>query len=214
MVDGDWLDVADAAEELEVSRPRVRQLIKGGELGAIQVAGRWAVPRALLEEYKHLSPPRGRPMTVLQSWRELLAGPEPRSPDQVDRWRRRLRVRADWQRYRVHPSGLKRLRADERVVLSGRDAVPVSYPVDPDPDRVIGYIRDVDLEGLVASLRLRPEQTEWNVELGVVDPDVWPFADRRVAHGTVAWIDLLDHRDRAAEIAAIAAAEEMGAVDA
>lgn len=205
MVGGHWVDVADAAEELDVSPQRIRQLIANGSLGAERVSDRWAVSSETIEDYRHLSPPRGRPMSMARAWDELQSGPGAMAPDRLDRWRRRLRVRADWRRFRVHPAGLARLRADSRVVLSGRDAIADVAPVDPDEERVIGYVRDVDLADVVAAWGLESERVAWNVEVGVVDRDRWPFGDQRLAGPMAAWLDLLDHRDRAADVAAVVA---------
>ncbi len=205
MVRGNWVDVAEAAERLDVSPQRIRQLIANGTLNAQHISDRWAIAAATIEDYQHLSPPRGRPLSPATAWKQLRHGPDNLPPEQLDRWRRRLRVRANWHRYRVHPAGLTRLRADQRIVLSGRDAIAEHAPVDPDPDRVIAYTRDTDLKDLTTALHLKPERDTWNVELGTINPTIWPFKQQRHADPITAWLDLLDHRDRAADTAAIAA---------
>ncbi len=199
-----WVVIAEAADRLEVSKARVHQLIRAGALPASQPGRDLLIPVAALEEYVHLRPPPGRPISQAAAWREIASVDlESIAPAETrDRWRRRVRTRADWRRYRIHPAGLKRLRASPAVVLSGRDAAAARlHPVDPDPDLVVGYVIDSDLDTVMSELRLRLDPLHWNVELGVIDAPNWPYG-RILNHvtETVCWLDLADHRDRAEDI--------------
>lgn len=199
-----WVVVSGAADRLGVSKARVHQLIRAGALPASQPGRDLLIPLGALEDYLHLRPPPGRPISQAAAWREIASVDlESIAPTETrDQWRRRVRARADWRRYRIHPAGLKRLRASSAVVLSGRDAAAARlHPVDPDPDQVIGYVTDTDLDTLVSELRLRHDPLHWNVELGVIDAANWPYG-RILNHVSekVCWLDLADHRDRAEDI--------------
>ncbi len=201
---GDWVVISEVAERLGVSKARVHQLVRAGTLPASQPGRDLLVPVAAIADYLHLRPPPGRPVSQAAAWREIVAADlESVAPLEArDRFRRRVRTRADWRRYRIHPSGLKRLRASPAIVLSGPDAAAVwGHPVDPDPDRVIGYVMAADIDALVDQLHLKPNTLDWNVQLGVVAAANWQFG-RILRHASerVCWLDLADHRHRAEDI--------------
>jgi len=61
----DWLDVHQAAEFLELSEQRVRQLAKDGRIG-MKVGYRWLFNRAKLEEFAKVPRQAGRPVARVE----------------------------------------------------------------------------------------------------------------------------------------------------
>ncbi len=60
MLDGQYVTVTEAAEELGLSRQRVHRLIQGGQLPAEQVHDRLLViPRSDLDRFKRVDRPNG-----------------------------------------------------------------------------------------------------------------------------------------------------------
>lgn len=200
-----WVVIGEAADRLGVSKARVHQLVRAGALPASQPSRDLLISVAAIDEYLHLRPPPGRPISQSAAWKEIESVDlrSMASREELDLWRRRMRSRAAWRRYRIHPAGLRRIRDHRGVVLSGRDAAAFwLHPTDPDPERIIGYVLESDLPAIEGEFRLRREPIVWNIELGVVTDEHWRFG--RILHHVserVAWLDLADHRDRAEDVA-------------
>jgi hypothetical protein len=120
-------------------------------------------------------------------------------PDELDALRRRLRARARHCSYYVHPSLLEHVRSHPSVVLGGRDAAAhAGTPIDP--AAIDAYIPDTHVDDLVRSLHARPDIINANVHLHAVDDHAWPFNnEQRFTEPWVAWLDLQDRHDRAAD---------------
>lgn len=195
--------VLEAANRLHVSRRRVQALIDEGRLRARRVGHQWVVPVEELRVVANtLQPGPGRPVSPGQAWRlvDPVAGPSEPSAD-LDRVRRRVRSRADHRYWYIHPGWHDELRSDPRLVMGGRDAAAHFSPVDADGGVIDVYVRRSDVEGVVAAFAADADVVEGeNVRAHVVDDDVWPFsAQDRVAGPWVAWLDLADVLDRAAD---------------
>jgi excisionase family DNA binding protein len=197
--------VDEVAKALGVSSPRVRQLIQRGELSAERFGTQWSVPRRALDRYERTRwRHRGRPFTQLTAWRQLermvdeLRGSA--SVERLDEMRRRLRPRASHQYLYVHPSLVDELVNSPDVVASGRkSAARYGLPVD-DTNPVDIYLRSSALKTLERDLRPRHVADGENVRLHVVDDAAWPFDPLdEVAPLWVAWLDLADEGDRAAD---------------
>ena len=201
----DLLALDEVAHELNVSRRRVQAMVHAGQLPARQVGHQWVVPENALRIATHLldrSP--GRPVSAKNAWRlieELGQGAlRPGSMDELDSLRRRLRQRARHRDVYVHSSGLAELRELPEGVFGGRAAaIEAGAPLD-DEGVVDLYLRELDYGFFVEPWG--PEATDegGNLRLHIVGPSAWPFsALDRFIPAWVAWLDLEDRRDRAAD---------------
>ncbi len=201
--------VVDAAEQLEVSPRRVRQLLASGDLPGQRVGRSWVIDRADVQDLRRGGV--GRPWSAASAWAvlDLAAGQDPElSPVERSRARKRLadhglgglvdqlRARAERRKMYAHPSALGRLGAESGVVRGGVSAVS-EYNV----DLIAGeeaevYVRARNMSDLVDRYALDVESERPNVIVRVVDDDDWPFDDdARVAPWPVVAMDLLDARD-------------------
>lgn len=65
LVDGDYLDVTEAAELLEIHPESVRRKIRNGSLVATKISGTWYIKKLYLVGYKaNYTGLSGRPVTV------------------------------------------------------------------------------------------------------------------------------------------------------
>jgi len=201
------ISVADAAQALDVSSERVRQLIRLGRLDARQLAGRWLVDSSSVDRIAHEQRPAGRPWAAARAWglMALAAGrnvswlPSPEIRRLVEVLARQsvedlafqLRQRADRRRWYVHPGILDDLLAEDGVVVGGARAsgkLRDSGPID-------AYIAADVLDRLVN--RYEPDEyaDQPNVIARVVRSP-WPFAPgEHEAWPEVAAIDLLERSD-------------------
>lgn len=203
------LGVVDAAEELEVSARRIRQLIASGDLPGQRIGRSWVIDRGDVQRLRRNDV--GRPWSAASAWAvlELAAGRDPHlSPVGRSRARKRLadnglddlvsrlRARSDRREMYSHPSALDRLGAEPAVVYGGVSAV-AEYDVDLIADgEAEVYVRASELADLIDRFALDEEAGRPNVIVRVVDDAVWPFDDGdRVVPWSVVAVDLLDSRD-------------------
>lgn len=203
------LSVVDAAEELEVSPRRVRQMLASGDLPGQRVGRSWAIDRADVERLRRTDV--GRPWSAASAWAvlELAAGRNPElSSVERSRARKRLadsgivglvgrlRSRSDRRELYAHPSALDRLGA-ERAVVRGGISAAAEYDVDLIAHgEAEFYVRASEVVDLVDRYALDEESDRPNVIVRVVDDEVWSFDhDVRVAPWSVVAADLLDARD-------------------
>jgi excisionase family DNA binding protein len=87
--------VSDVADELGLSKRRVRALIEAGQLPAERVGRSWLVSKQAVERVRHNGRRHGRPLSAANSWAllALLAGEKPAwvRPDVLSRLRRYAR---------------------------------------------------------------------------------------------------------------------------
>ena len=224
------LSVAEAAQCLQVSPRRVRALLEDGRLEGRQVAGRWLLSSRNVERRQQIAPQAGRPLSRASAWRvlavvahaddalgELAAPMRSRAraraaelrrcqPADIPRhWQLVLGSRARITEFYAHPSVLKDLLDDPKIVRSG-----ISAAHDHGADLMVvggaeGYIRSRDLPQLQARYALNPDSgAHANVRLHVVEGDEasWLFS-QRVAPAAVVAADLVERetpRDRAAGV--------------
>lgn len=203
------LTTSEAAAQLGISPERIRVIIANGELevdrrGAINLVDTEAVTR-----YGHNRPMhRGRPLSQATAWHTIRLN-HPLDTDNPDRQRRRLRPRAQFGRYRYTPERYNDIVSDDRLVISSRSAALTSgvggFEALPDDPRTptVTYVRNRDLSSVVEAHRLRRTNNRATLVLAMVHDDLWPFTPgQRYVDLGVAWLDLEDERDRAADITA------------
>jgi len=201
--------VARAADVLDVSPRRVRQLLESGQLAGQQLGRSWVIEQGDIDRLRRNG--AGRPWSASSAWAvlELAAGHEPElSPVERSRARRRLadhglgglveqlRARAERREVYAHPSVLGRVVGDGRVVRGGVSAAS-HYRADLIvQDAAEVYVRAGDVVDLVDSYALDEDAVRPNVILHVVDDEVWPFDDQQqIASWAVVAVDLLDADD-------------------
>lgn len=201
---GDRLTLVEAAERLGVSRRRAQAMVLKGQLPAERIGHQWTVTAASVRAVdRNMWREPGRPMAQLAAWELFdhgkMSGAFKHLAD-LDRLRRRLRSRARHLEVYVHPSVLRRLQSDSRVVIGGRFAAGhLGVPVDGG-NSVDAYVRASDEHDLLRELAARKVVEGANLHLHVVDNAAWPFSeDQRYVEGWVAWLDLADGQDRAAD---------------
>ncbi len=168
------IPVAEASVVLEVHPSRVRAMIAAGQLAANKVGGRWFVDRRSVENKRSQGSVDGRPFSEANAW-ALLCLSEGKEPDWVSRWelsrlRRRLREdgleklaprlrnRASKKQFRAHPSLLKKLREDPRLIPSGV-SMAAEHQIDiVELNAFEAYVSREDLEGVVAQNYLEPSR--------------------------------------------------------
>jgi hypothetical protein len=179
-------------------------MVLNGQLPAERIGNQWAVSAVSVRSFDHnMWREPGRPMAQATAW-ELFDHGKILSalsrPGDLDRLRRRLRSRARHLELYVHPSLLRRLQEDSRAVIGGRDAARhLGVPVDQG-SVVDAYVRASDENKLLLELAARKVVEGANLHLHVVDDAAWSFPeDQRHVVEWVAWLDLADGQDRAAD---------------
>lgn len=204
-----WLSVAEAAERLDVSVRRVRQLVEQGDLPASRIGKAWAIDAAAVDRRKEREAPPGRPYSSNSCWRmaeladAIVRDQEenlhlielkhvPRAHQAEQRWRairslRNLLAHGDSDvvaamlrsrskraelRY-VHPSLLRRLSDDHRLVISGARAAENLGNLAAD-ERLEAYVRSSDLPMIQDEYALQQsaDPARANVILRVVEDDL------------------------------------------
>lgn len=219
------ISVSEASSRMGVSKPRVRDLIQTGSLGAGKVAGRWLLDPLAVERWRGAEHRAGRPFSPENAWGLLFltAGEDAPWLDRVARSKlrrrlreksllqlaRRLRNRARVHRLRAHPSDLPRIREEPGVVLGGASAAS-RYGFD--------VIAPRTLEAYVEPGRLHELARKYVLEPGS-DPNVilreiagrWPFqGSLKIVPESVAAIDLLEADDERSCRAGREALERLG----
>lgn len=203
------MNVARAADVLDVSPRRVRQLLESGQLAGQQLGRSWVIDRGDIDRLRRNG--AGRPWSASSAWAvlELAAGHEPElSPVERSRARRRLadhglrglveqlRARANRREVYAHPSVLGRVALDDRAVRGGVSAAHEYHADSILQDAAEVYVRAGDVVNLVDSYALDEDVDRPNVILHVVDDEAWPFDNgRQVASWPVVAVDLLDAND-------------------
>ncbi len=197
----------EVAVRLGLSRQRVHQLVRAGDLSARQVAGRWVVDDAQLDRLAEGRSP-GRIFSPRVAWGliSLIESGNARalSAPERSRLRNRLRHRPSLEeiarlsrgrsavyRLHAHPGGLDRALAWEGAVPTGASA-PGHDVVDI--RRAELYLPAATLPALRRGLRLRDVDGDPNLVVRVPAVDAWPFPDGKAGPVTVA-LDLWDAGD-------------------
>lgn len=212
----DLYSVPEAAAALGVNDARVKAMIRDGTLDADKVAGRWLISREAIEGRRRRAPGRGRPLLPASAWRfigdrsfagEMVSA----STDERDRWRRKLGGRADVRTGYLHPSLLEKLVDDERLVPAGRAAADLAgVPAGANPNYLDAYTPASFVQMLDSRRRVEWDAASANVRFRVVSDDLWPVPTaERFSQLLLAWCDLADDGDRAADMVFAALAGEM-----
>jgi excisionase family DNA binding protein len=222
-IDADWMSTAGAAEALDLTADRVRQLIASGALDSRRVGGRYLVRRDDVEARSRDGAPPGRRYSPRRAWGLILlaGGDSPPDLDPVtlsklravlrdrDLWslRSRLGNRAERRDLRGHSSDLARLESEDGVVLTGaRHAREAGLGlVAPDAPVEI-YVDESTADRLTARYALRPSERP-NVRLRVLPPGVVGWLKGRIASRLAVALDLAEERDPRARAAARGALE-------
>ncbi len=207
----DVVSVVEAAEYLEVSPRRVRQMLADDLLDGRQIGREWAIERRSLDSLRQHRGPVGRPWRALSAWAVLAIADgdgSDLSPMDRSRARRRLAeqglaglvarlgVRAEMRRFYGHPSVLKPLGAEPDVVRSGVSAAANHGADIVAPDFLEAYVPEARIAAIANQYGLDPNAERPNVVLRVVDDAVWPFApEEEVASRSVVAVDLLEAGD-------------------
>jgi excisionase family DNA binding protein len=207
----DVVNVAEAAEYLEVSPRRVRRMLADGLLAGHQIGREWAIERRALENLKRHRGPVGRPWSASSAWAVLaIADGDSLDLSPVDRSRARRRLaerglaglvarlgaRAEMRRFYGHPSVLEPLAAEPSVVRSGVSA-GADHGVDiVASDFLEAYVSEARIAALINQYGLDADAERPNVVLRVVGDAVWPFSpEMDVAPRSVVAVDLLEAED-------------------
>lgn len=198
------LTMTQAARELGVTRRRVQAFVDAGQLPAERAGHQWMISADSVRWFNHVRPlRRGRPLSADGAWSEIDEAASGRarlwSRDELDRFRREVRPRASHRQLYIHPGLRSRLAAGS--MLGGRDAVSMIAPVDSD-DVMDAYVSHSASDSLVAALHGVDASRNPNLWLHVVPDAVWDnlsAGGQRTVGAWVAWCDLEDRRDRAAD---------------
>jgi excisionase family DNA binding protein len=205
------MTVAEAAEALDLDPRTVRWLVASGDLPAVKRGRTWWIDRGSVYQRRRQPRVRGRRLSPRAAWAVLLhaAGvhdisalaAHAHSPSRTRNWLARhplpgsavrLRGRARSERFDAHPSELKRVLADDDVMLTGISASQFAG-VHGGADAVEGYAPVAARDRLVADHGLVPGGGP--VLLRWVDDDLWPHVREPVAPRVVVLVDLLEHDD-------------------
>jgi excisionase family DNA binding protein len=202
-----WLTLTEAADRLGVSRRGVQKLIDREVLPAERAGNRWLVSVEDISWYERVRLGRGRPMTVATAWEVLFdAGfarnlTEPRHADLV---RRKLRARADHRHAFIHPRLAGRVLERSDVAVGGRhaaDAVGIPAGAGEHWDLYLSptSLSDLERQRLIVC---QPSAVDANTVVHVVDPTLGVLNGVETVPASVAWCDLGDAGDRAADLVA------------
>lgn len=179
-------------------------MVQAGQIPANRLGWQWAIPVECLRAFENNGlRSAGRPLSEVSSWRIIrkgLGAHQRSGKDELDRLRRRLRSRACHIDCYVHPGLLKRVEKDQRGVVGGRLAASdVGAPVESS-DSLDVYIREEERFSFEKDYAVHPTFVGANLFLHVVGSEAWPFEQNcRFVDGFVAWLDLADRQDRAAD---------------
>jgi excisionase family DNA binding protein len=199
------LALEQVALRLGVSARRVRAMVAAGQIPADRIGRQWVVDPAAVHSVEHNRDlGGGRPLSELTAWKlasqEEFDARAARGKAALDQFRRKLRARAEHVDWFVHPALLDDLAREPGAVLSGRPvAAQLGVPVDA-VDELHLYLRQSSAESIRDRCAARPAVSDANAHVHVVDDDDWPFeAEATAVPPWVAWLDLEDAQDRAAD---------------
>jgi hypothetical protein len=214
------LTSSEAADRLDISTQRLRQLIVTGDIDAERHGHVWAIDPASVDDYgRGRRPTAGRSLSPRMAWAALLSNFGTELTDDIieafalrrtersrlsklsdrdpNEWRWLARRRATTQRFNTFDAYLDRLDNTDDVVRTGISAI-ADHRVD-----LVAHQRSLDVYAtpatvaeLIASMRLTPTSTG-NLTLrsiGNLDPIAFVL-ERNVMPGAVVAVDLLDDAD-------------------
>ena len=201
-----WHSVDEVAERRSLSRIGVQKAIERGELIAHRVGSRWLVADEDLAWYDRVRAGRGRPMSPATSWLILLSpdfAEHLREPHRADHLRRQFRARAAHRHAFMHPGVADRVLARFDVHAGGRhgaDDAGIPAGAGEHWDLYVCPSVLADLERL-RFVTCQASAVGANTVVHIVD-DEWPYGAQMQVPLSVAWCDLADAGDRAADLVA------------
>ncbi len=200
-----YFTVTEAARELGASEVRVRDLIEAKVLAAEKVGGRWLISPESVHGRKRTQRRRGRPLSPRALWQlidsgliaQLLVGADEPARHNI---RVQLVNRAAVRDVYVLPQLVDRIGP---VVAPGGRALAEAVEVPAGTDRrwkLDAYVHEEYVDELRRSKLISGVKGGPNVRLRVVDSDGRSWHQSRAGRLLVAWLDLADDGDRAADI--------------
>jgi len=200
----EYLSVAEAARELDVSTARVRALIDSRVLSADKFAGRWLISPESLHARKNNQRRGGRPLSARSVWdlinggfiAQLLVDASKAAQHNI---RLQLAERAEICDVYVLPHFVGKIHP---IFMPGGRvlAESASVPAGRDPRwEFDGYVHRDTLTALRNSKQISGVKGQPNVRLRVVDDGI-EWQDSRAVRLLVAWLDLADEGDRAVDM--------------
>ena len=194
------LSLDQAAQRLGISRRRAEALVLSGQLPAERLGWQCVVSPEAVRRATVVRGPGGRPVRPEKAWAliETMSGGVVGGRSELDALRRKVRPRAHHLDVYVHPGTMTPLL--DQGVLGGRYAAAAAgAPVDVGDMHDI-YLRRSEARELLERAGGTPAPDGANLYLHVVDDGAWPFQDGcQSASPWVAWLDLADRDDRAAD---------------
>lgn len=174
-MDDDLLGLADASELLRLSPERVRQLVVAGDLPGVRFGNAWAVRRREVLARRRQVSRRGRPLSALRAWEEIVA--EVGDFSNASRYRNRGEVR----RYEMSSADVQHLASHDEALVSGvAAAIAYGEALSAESAGADLYV-DASLARALSSLVAAVEKPFGEVVVRVVPEEVWPFVhDHRV----------------------------------
>ncbi len=206
----DWstyFSVAEASEELGLSKGRVRALIESRVLAADKVAGRWLISPQSVHARKNNQRRRGRPLSPSFLWDLINSGFIARLLINSDEAaQRNIRVQLA-NRAEIHDVYVLPQRIDkgvQSIIAPGGRALAESADVSAGRDlrwELDVYIRSDAVDEMRRNRTISSVKGDPNVRLRVVDDADMAWRDSGAGRLLVAWLDLADDGDRAADMA-------------
>lgn len=200
-----YFTVTEAAAELGLTDGRVRRLIDARSLDADKVAGRWLITADSVHARKNTQRRRGRPMNANALWRLLDGGVVAQLlVDSDEPARHNLRVqlvhRAAVDDVYVLPKLVDRIAP--LIAPGGRAlAEQNGVPAGSDPRWLLdAYALASEVASLRRSKIISGVKGQPNVRLRIVDDADVSWNVARAFELLIAWLDLADDGDRAADI--------------
>jgi len=218
------ITIRDAAQRLNVSEPRVRQLLRAGDLRGRRLGRAWLIDADDVARLQSQRRPTGRPLGPKRAWAliDLMSGGKAPwlsysersqvrglarslNPQDADQWRGTLRGRTELRPVQAHPAAVARLARSDGALLTGpAEAMRRGFDlVASGRQRAEIYLHFDEWDSLAHSLALRPSH-EGN--LLIRHPMVvWPFDGREIVPDAAIAADLLNSPEprviRAGELA-------------
>lgn len=196
------LTIAEAAERIGVSPRRARALVERGQLPAVRRGRMWFTTPEAADAFRRNSPGRGRPLSQRTAWTKITQLAEEGSFAELRSVRVALRARAAHRRYRIDPRLASRLGEPKGTFRSGLAALAGhGAPVTAGGGAAIDLYATPDAAERLLERTGAQQDPAGNLNMHVMAGRSLPHLSAR-ARLVVAWCDLADRIDPAADLAA------------
>ena len=185
----DLLSLADASGLLGISNERVRQLVVSGQLPGRRFGNVWVVSRDAIDARRHSPGVRGRPLSPVRAWEEIVAGKvDIRRPGRYQR-------RAEVVRCEMSRADASALAGMSGALLGGVRAAVAYGELLSSGSSIDLYLARSAFDVLDARVAFVPDSVG-RVALRVVDDDAWALIPNlgHAPRGAIA-LDLLESGD-------------------